>query len=58
MAQTYLMLYVLWEKFGFPHQAVQAAAIFVCAGILFVLMKYFVFYNPACGDMPGTNHNN
>jgi putative flippase GtrA len=40
---NYLMLYILWGKFNFPHQAVQAAAIFVCAGTLFLLFKYFVF---------------
>jgi putative flippase GtrA len=40
---NYLMLYILWERFNFPHQAVQAGAIFVCAGILFILFKYFVF---------------
>ena len=42
---NYLMLYILWEKFNFPHQAVQAGAIFVCAGVLFLLFKYFVFPN-------------
>ncbi|MSP04108.1 MAG: GtrA family protein [Acetobacteraceae bacterium] len=40
---NYLMLYILWGKFNFPHQAVQAGAIFVCAGVLFLLFKYFVF---------------
>jgi putative flippase GtrA len=40
---NYLMLYILWERFNFPHQAVQAGAIFVCAGVLFILFKYFVF---------------
>lgn len=40
-----LMLYIFWEKFKFPHQVVQAFAIFVCAGILFLLFKYFVFAN-------------
>lgn len=40
---NFLMLYILWEKFKFPHQAVQAAAIFVCAGVLFLIFKYFVF---------------
>lgn len=38
-----LMLYVFWQEAGWPHQLVQGAAIFVCAGILFVLFKYFVF---------------
>jgi len=40
---NFFMLYILWEKLKFPHQAVQAVAIFVCAGILFLMFKYFVF---------------
>ena len=54
---NYLMLYVLWERLGFPHQAVQAAAIFICAGILFVLMRYFVFYHSDLNDIPSAGHN-
>jgi putative flippase GtrA len=38
-----LMLYLLWEKFGLPHQVVQAAAIVVVSGVLFLLFRYFVF---------------
>ncbi len=38
-----LMLFILSDKLKFPHQAVQALAIVVVAGILFILMKYFVF---------------
>lgn len=37
------MLYVFSDRMGFPHQAVQAAAIFLVAGILFLLFRYFVF---------------
>jgi putative flippase GtrA len=37
------MLYVLADRLGYPHQLVQAAAIFVVAGLLFVLFRYFVF---------------
>lgn len=37
------MLYVLSDRLKFPHQAVQAAAIFVVAGILFLIFRYFVF---------------
>lgn len=37
------MLYIFWEKLAFPHQIVQAAAIFVVAGVLFLLFRYFVF---------------
>jgi putative flippase GtrA len=37
------ILYVMVDKAGYPHQWVQAAAIFVVAGFLFVSFKYFVF---------------
>ena len=40
---NFMLLYVFWEKMHFPHQAVQAAAIFICAGVLFLLFKFFVF---------------
>ena len=39
------MLYVLSDKLGYPHQLVQAAAIVVVAGILYLLFRYFVFPN-------------
>lgn len=39
------MLYVLVDRMGYPHQLVQAAAIFAVAGILFLLFRYFVFPN-------------
>jgi putative flippase GtrA len=38
-----LLLYIFWQKLKFPHQAVQAIAIVVCAGVLFLLFKFFVF---------------
>jgi putative flippase GtrA len=38
-----LMLYFFWERLGYPHQLIQALSIFVCAGVLFVLFRYFVF---------------
>lgn len=38
---TILIMFV--DKLGYPHQWVQAAAIFVVAGLLFVIFKYFVF---------------
>jgi putative flippase GtrA len=38
-----LMLFILSDKLKYPHQAVQALAIFVVAGILFLMFKYFVF---------------
>lgn len=37
------MLYFLSDLAGFPHQLVQAAAVFVVGGILYLLMRYFVF---------------
>jgi putative flippase GtrA len=38
-----LMLYLFWQLAGWPHQLIQAVAILVCAGVLFLLFKYFVF---------------
>lgn len=40
---NFTMILVLVDKLQFPHQAVQGLAIFVVAGILFLLFKYFVF---------------
>lgn len=37
------MLYVFSDVMKLPHQAVQAAAIFVVAGVLFLIFRYFVF---------------
>jgi putative flippase GtrA len=39
------MLYVFSDRLQYPHQLVQAAAIFVVAGVLFILFRYFVFPN-------------
>lgn len=41
-ANIYL-LYIFSDRMGFPHQLVQAMAIFIVAGLLFVLFRYFVF---------------
>jgi len=38
-----MMLSILVERFGYPHQMVQAAAIFVVGGVLFILFRYYVF---------------
>jgi putative flippase GtrA len=46
---NFLMLSVLVDRFGFPHQWVQAAAIFIVAGFLFVAMKFLVFRKTAHG---------
>jgi putative flippase GtrA len=40
---NFLMLSILSDKLGFPHQAVQALAVFIVAGIVFLMLKYFVF---------------
>ncbi len=37
------LLFLLVDKFMLPHQLVQAVAIFLVAGILFLLFRYFVF---------------
>ncbi|SDW05167.1 GtrA family protein [Thiocapsa roseopersicina] len=37
------LLYVFFDRLGFPHQLVQAVAIFVVAGVLFFLLRYVVF---------------
>lgn len=37
------MLLYLHERLGWPHQWVQAAAILVVAGYLFIVLKFFVF---------------
>ena len=38
-----VMLIVLVDKLGYPHQWIQAAAIFVVAAFLFLAFKFFVF---------------
>jgi putative flippase GtrA len=38
-----LILLTFVDRLGYPHEWVQAAAIFVVAGFLFVAFKYFVF---------------
>lgn len=37
------LLYVFSGRLGIPHQWVQAAAIFVVAGYLFLMLKFFVY---------------
>ena len=39
------ILSVFVDHFGYAHQLVQAAAILIVAGFLFILFKYFVFSN-------------
>lgn len=40
---NFLLLHYLVDVAGYPHQYVQGGAIFVVAGVLFVLFKFFVF---------------
>lgn len=40
---NYSLLKALVDVYGFPHQLVQAIAIFVVAAVLFILFRYFVF---------------
>lgn len=42
-ALNFSMLYVLADCLGYPHQLVQAVAVFVVAGFLFVMFRLFVF---------------
>lgn len=37
------MLYILTDRLGYPHQLVQAVAVFVVAAVLFLLFRHFVF---------------
>ena len=37
------MLHFFSDRLGYPHQLVQAVAIFAVAGILYLLFRYFVF---------------
>ena len=38
-------LIIFFDHFMYPHQCVQAVAIFVVAGFLFIAFKFFVFTN-------------
>ncbi|MDX8386202.1 MAG: GtrA family protein [Gallionella sp.] len=38
-----LILYIFVDHYGFAHQWVQAVAIFIVAGLLFLIFKFFVF---------------
>ena len=42
-----IMLVVLVDMFGYPHQVVQLIAILTVAAFLFVLFKFFVFREPS-----------
>ncbi|PLQ01535.1 GtrA family protein [Cupriavidus pauculus] len=40
---NFCLLYVFVDRLGYPHQLIQAIAIFVVAGFLFLVFKFFVF---------------
>jgi putative flippase GtrA len=47
------MLYLFSDQLAYPHPLIQAIAIFVVAGILFLLFRYYVFppgqsHHPSC----------
>lgn len=42
-AINFLILFVFVDELRYPHQIVQAIAIFIVAGFLFIIFKYFVF---------------
>lgn len=45
-AINFCLLAVFVDHYGYAHQWVQAAAIFIVAGYLFVALKFFVFKAP------------
>lgn len=40
---NFAILFIFVDHLGYAHQAVQASAIIIVAGFLFVIFKYFVF---------------
>ncbi|RUR08746.1 GtrA family protein [Legionella sp. km772] len=40
---NFLALYIFSDIYGFPHQLIQVISIFVVAGNVFLLLKFFVF---------------
>ena len=40
---NFLLLFTFVDRLGYPHQWVQAIAIIIVAGFLFVIFKYYVF---------------
>ncbi len=40
---NFLILFTFVDRLGYAHQWVQAAAILIVAGFLFIIFKYFVF---------------
>lgn len=50
-------LYFCVDRLGWPHQAVQGVMVFVVAGLLFMLQKFWVFRTPLTSRQKGDfNH--
>jgi putative flippase GtrA len=49
---NFLMLYFFSGRLGYPHQVVQAVSIFLVAGFLFLMLKFFVFPRSAGHTLP------
>lgn len=48
---NYLLLFEFVDQFGYPHQWVQALAIIVVAGYLFITFRYYVFPTEGVGKI-------
>ena len=49
---NFVILLVFVDRLGYAHQWVQAAAIVVVAGFLFVSFKYYVFFEKKVPEKP------
>jgi putative flippase GtrA len=47
---NFVILFWFVDRLGFPHQWVQAVAIFFVAGFIFIASKFFVFRNPVSSN--------
>jgi len=45
------ILVIFVDKLGYPHQWVQAIAIFIVAGFLYITFKFFVFTSPQSSSL-------
>lgn len=45
------ILYAFADVLGYPHQLVQAGAILIVAGYLFIVLNYFVFKDEKVGEI-------
>jgi hypothetical protein len=45
------ILFIFVDQLGYGHQWVQAFAVFVVAGMLFIVFKFFVFTNMSASNM-------